>query len=69
MIRRTGFVAAALVSLSSFAFGIPASTSLHKRAALDDWIANETATALAGVLANAGSTGAKSYGAARRDCS
>ncbi|KAF2242271.1 carbohydrate-binding module family 20 protein [Trematosphaeria pertusa] len=50
-------------SLLPSAYGIPASVAFNKRAALDDWIANETSTALAGILANIGSTGAKSYGA------
>jgi hypothetical protein len=63
MILQASFAAAAFTSLISLAYGIPASTSLYRRATLDDWIASETSTALAGILANAGSTGAKSYGA------
>ncbi|KAF2463096.1 starch-binding glucan 1,4-alpha-glucosidase [Lindgomyces ingoldianus] len=42
---------------------IPATPPVQKRAALDTWIANENSIALSGVLANIGSTGAKSYGA------
>jgi len=65
MILRTGFVLATFASVISFAYGIPASASLYKRATLDEWIASETSIAFAGILANAGPTGAKSYGAAQ----
>ncbi|KAF2680684.1 carbohydrate-binding module family 20 protein [Lentithecium fluviatile CBS 122367] len=52
-----------VATLVSFVHCIPAASALYKRAALDDWIANETSTALAGILANAGYNGAKAYGA------
>lgn len=64
MIFRAGALAA-FSFLVSCANGIPASEALYRRAALDDWITNQTANSVAGLLANIGSTGAKSYGAAQ----
>lgn len=65
MVWQTGLCASVFVSLLPFVQSIPASINIQRRDALDDWIASQTSISRAGVLANIGSTGAKSYGAAQ----
>jgi hypothetical protein len=64
MFLRNGAVLSVAFSLLSSLDGTWASTLTHKRAAIDDWVAKQSSVAFAGVLANIGSEGAKSYNAA-----
>ncbi|CAI6331665.1 unnamed protein product [Periconia digitata] len=58
-----GGVAATLFAPVS---GLPATAPIgHKRDALDDWIAKQEPISYAGILANIGEAGARSYGAGR----
>ncbi|KAF2267349.1 glucoamylase [Lojkania enalia] len=51
--------------LHDFGSAIPTVPSIAKRATLEEWIVGQGPVAFSGVLANIGSTGAKSYGASQ----
>ncbi|KAF2117002.1 Six-hairpin glycosidase-like protein [Lophiotrema nucula] len=53
-----------IIQCLTFVFAFPTGKSLQSRATLDEWIASESPVALSNLLANIGSTGEKSYGAA-----